>query len=157
MKRSGFKRKVPAPKPATQCTYTPRPRQPAKAVAANDGKARMVVPIPKPQPVRDPDYLRLVATLPCVWCGVRGFSQAAHANQGKGMATKSCDTTAMSLCGPRPDEVGCHALVDQGGVLTKDQRRELEELWGNQTRMKLRRLAQFDNGVRRIVERCIGL
>lgn len=149
-----IRRKGSAPKEATQSTYTARPR--AAAVAMVNTRAKMVVPIPKPQPVRDADYLRLVATLPCAWCGVRGLSQAAHANQGKGMGTKSSDATAMPLCGPRPGEVGCHALVDQGGVLTKDQRRELEELWGNQTRMKLRRLAQFDAGVRRIVERVLG-
>ncbi len=98
MKRSGFKRKVPAPKPATQCTYTPRPRQPAKAVAAIDGKARMVVQIPKEDRMDDIDYRRLVATLKCICCGAVGFSQAAHPNTNKGMGLKTDDRDCFPLC-----------------------------------------------------------
>ena len=39
----------------------------------------------------------------------------------------------------------------------RDQRRELEALWANQTRMKLREMAASDAAVRKIVERSIGL
>lgn len=117
----------------------------------------MVVPVPKPEIVRDKEYLRLVSTLKCAWCGVVGRTQVAHKNHGKAMGGKTSDTEVFPLCGPAVGEPGCHSLLDQGGVLKKDQRRELEELWANQTRMTLRKLAMFDNGARRVVERAIGI
>jgi hypothetical protein len=141
---------------ATQSTYTPRPRTPAKPVLIADGKARMVVQVPKANPMRSEAYRRLVATLPCALCGVQGFSQVAHANQGKGMGIKVSDAESMPLCGPRPFVLGCHAGVDSGGLLNKTERRECELLWANQTRMKLREMAAGDADVRRVVERTIG-
>ena len=57
--------------------------------AANMGLATTAAaPIPKAAPVRSEPYRRAVATLPCAICGVHGYSQAAHANQGKGMGMK---------------------------------------------------------------------
>lgn len=155
MKRSPFKSKAPPRREATQTTYSPRPR--AVAVAMVDTRDRMVVPVPKPEIVRDKEYLRLVSTLKCAWCGVVGRTQVAHKNHGKAMGGKTSDTEVFPLCGPAVGEPGCHSLLDQGGVLKKDQRRELEELWANQTRMTLRKLAMFDNGARRVVERAIGI
>ena len=43
-------------------------------------------PITKAHPVRNEAYRRAVASLPCVICGVSGYSQAAHGNSGKGAA-----------------------------------------------------------------------
>ena len=155
MKRSAFKCKAPPRREATQMTYSPRPR--AVAVAMVDTRDKMVVPVPKPEIVRDKEYLRLVSTLKCAWCGVVGRTQVAHKNHGKAMGGKTSDAEVFPLCGPAVGEPGCHSLLDQGGVLKKDQRRELEDLWANQTRMTLRKLAQFDAGARRVVERAIGL
>ena len=155
MKRSGFKSKAPPRREATQCSYVPRPR--AVAVAMVDTRDKMVVPVPKPEIVRDKEYLRLVSTLKCAWCGVVGRTQVAHKNHGKAMGGKTSDTEVFPLCGPAVGEPGCHSMLDQGGVLKKDQRRELEDLWANQTRMTLRKLAMFDAGARRVVERAIGL
>ena len=45
-------------------------------------------PIAKDNPVRSQQYLRLVASLPCIACGIQGYSQAAHANQGKCVGRK---------------------------------------------------------------------
>jgi hypothetical protein len=148
---------TPPPRPAKQIEYQPRPR--AVVVATVDTRARLVVPAPKENALRSEPYLRLVAALPCAWCGIEGYSQAAHANQGKGTGIKASDATAMPLCGPRPTSRtgGCHALLDRGGLLTKDQRREFEELWANRTRMRLRAMAAGDAGVRKIIERSIGL
>jgi hypothetical protein len=143
------------PRPAKQIDYTPRPR--ATAVARADAPALACVPVPKQNPARDKPYLRLVASLPCCWCGAHGRSQAAHANQGKGMGIKASDASAFPLCTDGFSERGCHSRLDQSGTLTKEVRRELEELWGNQTRMKLRALANTDAKVRAIVERVIGL
>lgn len=155
MKRSAFKSKAPPRRAETQCSYVPRPR--AVAVAMVDTRDKMVVPVPKPEIVRDKEYLRLVSTLKCAWCGVVGRTQVAHKNHGKAMGGKTSDTEVFPLCGPAVGEPGCHSLLDQGGVLKKDQRRELEDLWANQTRMTLRKLAMFDAGARRVVERAIGL
>lgn len=153
LRRSGFGRREP--RPAKQIDYTPRPR--AAAVAMADAPARACVPVPKVKTERSDSYLRLVATLPCCWCGAIGRSHAAHPNRGKGMAIKASDTMAFALCADGFSERGCHWRLDQSGTLSKDTRRELEELWGNSTRMKLRELAKTDAKVRAVVERVIGL
>ena len=45
-------------------------------------------PIAKDNPVRSQQYLRTVASLPCIACGIQGYSQAAHGSAGKGMGLK---------------------------------------------------------------------
>ena len=43
-------------------------------------------PITKDNPVRSQQYLRIVASLPCIACGIHGYSQAAHLPpEAKGM------------------------------------------------------------------------
>lgn len=151
MRSRGFKR--PPQREAKQVNHTPPP---TRAVMMT-GPDRAWVPVPKANIVRDEGYLRLVASLPCCWCGIQRYSQAAHANEGKGMAIKASDVSAFPLCGPRPLSTGCHWLFDQGGRLTKERRRELEELWGNKTRMNLREAARNDCEAMVIVRRVIGL
>ena len=94
MKRTGFKpraqhreqrdpdrvRSVPTVAPGAFRAPEPVSEAPAAQVA-------------KAAPVRSEPYRRAVATLPCAICGVHGYSQAAHANQGKGMGMKACDLT----------------------------------------------------------------
>ena len=156
MKRSGFAQ--PPRKPAKVIEYQPRPRTPAQPVLVTDGKARMVVPIPKAQPLRSEEYRRLVASLPCVLCKIEGYSNACHSDDGsKGCGTKSSDATCYPGCVSRPGIVGCHERIGTLRELRKDQRRELEALWANQTRMKLRAMAASDADVRKVVERSIGL
>ncbi len=104
-------------------------------------------PIAKTAPVRSEALRRAVASLPCVICGVYGYSQAAHANQGKGMGMKACDLTLFPACAPRPGEVGCHAKLDQGAMFTKAVRRELEPAWAADTRRKLLALGLWPKGV----------
>lgn len=91
----------------------------------------------KEAPVRSETYRRAVASLPCAICGVHGYSQAAHANQGKGMGMKACDLTCFPACGPRPGIQGCHAALDQGALFTKAVRRELEPVWAADTQRKI--------------------
>jgi len=120
--------------------------------------AGMVVPVPKLMPLRDEEYRRLVATLKCVMCNVVGFSNACHSDDSsKGAGLKSGDETCYPACVSRPGILGCHERIGTVREIPKNQRHELEELWANQTRMTLRKLAMFDNGARRIVERAIGL
>lgn len=96
-------------------------------------------PRPKIKPVRDEQYRRLVAALPCVNCGVEGHSQAAHPNYGKGGRTKTDDTACFPLCCDRPGVRGGHSLLDQGGEITKRERRLVEQMWSEQTKERLNR------------------
>lgn len=153
MKRSGFKCKAPPRREATQCSYVPRPR--AVAVAMVDMRDKMVVPVPKSDLLDDLEYRKLVATLRCICCGAVGFSQAAHPNTGKGAGLKTDDRECFPLCTIGGKD--CHGGFDQRALFSKEKRRELEPLWAAQTRATLRKLAMFDAGARRIVERAIGL
>ena len=65
---------------------------------------------------RSPKWLRTVAAFPCVECGSTE-TQAAHRNEGKGMGIKTDDCLTASLC-PR-----CHAEIDQGKGMSRDERR----------------------------------
>lgn len=132
MKRTGFKRKVYAPASAP---LTPIQMEMLERIKT--GPARLLAK-PKAEPVRHEGYRRLVASMPCAWCGAQGYSQAAHGNAGKGMAMKTDDRTCFPLCGPRPGDPGCHHVFDQGHVLTKASRRMLEDRWGRDTRKKIR-------------------
>lgn len=77
---------------------------------------------PKNKPWRSERHRRNVASLPCVNCGVRGRTQAAHANFGKGMGMKVCDSQLMALC------VTCHRLHDSGGIYDNKQARWKREV-----------------------------
>lgn len=80
---------------------------------------------------------RAVASLPCVMCGIAGYSQAAHGSEGKGMGIKASDLTLFPACAPRPGIAGCHAELDQGAKFSKAVRRELEPVWAADTRRKV--------------------
>ena len=84
---------------------------------------------PKATIVRDRAYLRWVASQPCIACGVEGFSQAAHANYGKGMAMKTSDHETFPLCAPHWGIPGCHVEHDMCYQMTREQRRAREVLY----------------------------
>lgn len=138
MLRSGFKAKQP-PRPARQWTADELPgaRVPAQPLRIPDGKARMVVPLPKDQPYRSEAYRRLVAALPCAHCQRPGPSQCAHGDEGKGMAIKASDLTCFPLCADGPGRRGCHSLIGASGAFTREQRRTLEQTYAAQTRATL--------------------
>lgn len=132
----GFKPKLPPPRPVKTTTYTPRPRE--AAVRVNDGRARMVVQVPKAKAWRSEEYRRLVASLPCAHCGRPGPSQAAHADSaGKGMGIKSPDSELMPLCADSPGRMGCHQLISGSGLFTKEHRRILERQYVQATKALL--------------------
>ena len=62
-------------------------------------------------------WRRAVEALPCVLCGREGQTQCAHRNEGKGLKTDDCMTAALCLT--------CHADIDQGPDLLRDERRNL--------------------------------
>ena len=141
MKRSGFKPRVPQREARdpdrVRSTPTAIPGAFRAPVPVSDAPAAQVN---KDAPVRNEAYRRAVASLPCAICGVYGYSQAAHANTGKGMGMKACDMTCFPACGPRPGFHGCHAALDQGALFLKAVRRELEPVWAADTRRKVQAL-----------------
>jgi hypothetical protein len=80
MKRTPFKPKAWTPKPVkTFEVYTPRARAPA--VAISDGKARMVAPVPKREPlkpgktaptVEERAWLDFIVSYGCIACHIDG-------------------------------------------------------------------------------------
>lgn len=142
MKRSGFKRKTPVKHDRSDefASYVPRPR--SAAVAISDGKAQMVVQIPKETPLRDESYRRWVSTLPCAHCGKPGPSQCAHSDISKGMSMKSSDDTCFPACADGPGYVGCHTVLGATGSIERDERRELESKYAQQTRQRWKCLQQ---------------
>lgn len=71
---------------------------------------------------RSNKLLAHVRTLPCVKCGRAGRTQAAHSNlgkHGKGKSIKASDAAIMALC------VECHAELDQGSEMNKEERAAL--------------------------------
>jgi hypothetical protein len=43
------------------------------------------IAVRKEKAIESEPYRRLVAQLPCMWCGIEGYSQHAHLNYGKGL------------------------------------------------------------------------
>jgi len=143
MNRTEFKRKVPAWASAS------KPEREYRMPVANPDAFRNPVaittaaePIAKAEVVRCKPYLRAVAGLRCIHCGVLGYSQCAHANTGKGAGTKVCDLQSFPLCTvhPGPDGTlvqGCHERFDQGALFSKAVRRLLEPAWIADTQRKV--------------------
>lgn len=63
-------------------------------------------------------WRRAVASLHCVRCFREGSTQAAHRNEGKGMAMKTDDCWTAALC------VDCHRELDQGKTMSRAEKRE---------------------------------
>lgn len=132
LKRSGWLRAAPAwPRDPDRIRATPTPVLGAFRAGAPLGDHAIVVP--KNTPAKDERYRRLVASLPCIRCGVQGFSQAAHPNAGKGMGTKASDYECFPLCCDRPGVRGCHSVFDQGAMFEKQHRRQIEQAWAAET------------------------
>lgn len=102
--------------------------------------ATQATPVEKDKPVRSEAYRRLVAELPCAHCGISGYSQHAHENDGKGKAMKVDDRRAMPLCCTRPGNEGCHVAFDQYRLLPggREAHHEQGKQWSAQTRKHLR-------------------
>ena len=89
--------------------------------ASTDTDSKQWKSYPKNQYVRSKRLLNLVASLPCQKCGFH-LSQAAHSNwakHGKGRGIKASDEYTAALC------YSCHAELDQGMCLSKEERQEM--------------------------------
>jgi len=141
MKRSGFRSKLPPRRPAKQIEdYTPRPR--AVAVAVTPLSA-MVMTIPKQNPLQHEAYMAAVRKLPCVRCGIVGFTQFCHADEGKGMGIKTDCRLGWPGCGPHDGQPGCHWWIGTSGLLGRDDRRAFERRAGILTREAIRFMGQW--------------
>ena len=144
MKRTPFKRAAPAKKSHSnqaaaltgQALTAIKTRATLRA-STYAAPTEPAAPIAKAAPVRSEALRRAVASLPCVICGMPGYSQAAHGSEGKGMGIKACDLTLFPACCDRPGVRGCHSQLDQGALFTKAVRRDLEPVWAADTRRKL--------------------
>lgn len=131
LRRTGFKRPERAPR------VTPVARPLERAPNYGDPANQPVYAMPKEAPARSERYRRLAALLPCMACGVAGYSQAAHPNTGKGMGMKADDRLCFPLCADRVGVRGCHSLFDQGALFVKAERRSREVEWGAATRRRI--------------------
>lgn len=104
----------------------------------------------KATPWRCVTHRKNVAALACVNCGAEGMTQAAHRNEGKGMAIKACDSQLMALCWR------CHSAVDQGGKYSKATRREMERGFVDLTRERLIARGQWPIAAERAYEKVNG-
>ena len=134
-----FKR--PAPRPAKQigAEYTLRPRTIAAAPAATPAAK----PVPKENAIDHPGYMAAVRRLPCYRCGVAGFTQFCHRDQGKGLAIKTDCREGWPGCGPHDGDPGCHWLIGTSGRFDRALRRVFELEAGIATRAAIRNLGQW--------------
>ena len=159
MKRAPFKRAAPTTKShsnqaaalTSQALTAIKTRAPLRA-STYAAPTEPAAPIAKSAPVRSEALRRAVASLPCVICGMPGYSQAAHGSEGKGMGIKASDLDSFPLCTVHPGAdgrlvQGCHENFDQGALFTKAVRREQEPVWAADTRRKLLALGLWPKGV----------
>jgi len=136
LRRVAFRPKLPPARPCTQYTganpSTPR----AQPVQISDGKARLVVPLPKENALQHQGYMALVRQLPCARCGFfrKGFIQFCHADEGKGMAIKTDCRLGWPGCAPHDSRMGCHWYVGTSGEMPRASRRAFERSAGDSTR-----------------------
>ena len=94
--------------------------------------------IPKFNYFRSKKHLKNVASLRCMHCGADGYTQAAHSNQlihGKGRGIKASDEFTAALC------LRCHYELDQGSVLSKEDR---QKLWLDAHERTVRKLVEMN-------------
>jgi hypothetical protein len=103
---------------------------------------------------RSEPYLRLVASLPCVLCGIEGASQAAHPNAGKAKGSKACDLLTFPLC--HEGASGCHARWDQYQAGGRWAQAEREPWFARATQFALTVRAQTERKTRAVLVR-VGL
>ena len=131
-RRTPLRPKAPPPRHARQWEGEAPKVAPARATLRSDTRARMVVPVPKDNPIEHESYRRLVAARPCIACGITGISQAAH-GPTLGKSIKADDRSCVPLCADQPGRKGCHGLVDRYVMFNRDQRTEVMASWARRT------------------------
>ena len=134
MRRTGWRRRAGV---SSETPIAPAPPVTRLARPANYAPATgHATALKKDAPARSEAYRRIVAAMPCIHCGIAGYSQHAHANAGKGKGIKTDDRMGFPLCAARPGVEGCHAAFDQYRLLPggRDEHAEAGERWAERTR-----------------------
>lgn len=137
MKRTGFKTRAPqaAQRDRDRVRHAPTvtPGAFRAPQAVSDAPA---APVAKAAPVRSQAYLRVVASLPCIACGIQGHSQAAHLPpESKGL--KQSDLLTFPLCCARVGIPGCHQDYDQYRMYPKAAAMIVGRAWAADTQRKI--------------------
>ena len=143
MKRTGFKPRAPQREARdpdrlrTMPTVTPgafrAPEPVASAPAAQVAKAA---------PVRSEAYRRLVASLPCIACGIQGYSQAAHLPP-EAKAMKQSDLLTFPLCCTRVGIPGCHQDYDQYRLFPREAAMTVGRAWAADTQRRIQTMGMW--------------
>lgn len=119
------------------------PRKSTYAVVSRDVCA---APIVKAAPVRSEAYRRAVASLPCVACGIQGYSQAAHLPpEAKGM--KQSDLLTFPLCCVRLGVPGCHQDYDNYRLFPKHAAMTVGRAWAADTQRRIQAMGLWPKGL----------
>ena len=146
MKRTGFKPRAPRHEPRDPDRVRRVPTvAPDSFRAPNPVASTPAARVEKAAPVRSEAYRRAVASLPCIHCGIEGYSQHAHENAGKGKSMKADDRCAMPLCCTRPGIEGCHAAFDQYRLLPggREDHHAQGRTWAKKTRNQIQESGQW--------------
>lgn len=140
MKRTGFRSRAPRREQRdpdrlrSVPTVTPGAFRAPQPVATTPAE-----PVTKDAPVRSGAYRRAVASLPCIACGIQGYSQAAHLPpEAKGM--KQSDLLTFPLCCARVGIPGCHQDYDQYRLFPREAAMTVGQAWAADTRRKVQAL-----------------
>ncbi len=134
--RSKPKQRQEKPRLVSKLPGSPR----TEPLRISDGRARMRIEVPKERPIQNDAYMASVRRLPCKRCGIQGYTQFCHSDEGKGLAIKSDCRLGWPGCGPHDGKPGCHWLVGTSGQLSKAERREFEARASSETRAELKAL-----------------
>lgn len=136
LRRTGFKSRATQWAPRDPDRVRSVPTVSAGAWRAPQPVGAPVAPIEKENPVRSPQYLRAVASLPCIACGIQGYSQAAHLPpEAKGM--KQSDLLTFPLCCTRVGIAGCHQDYDQYRLFPRAAAMAVGRAWAADTQRRI--------------------
>ncbi len=147
MKRSGFKRQMrPKSEPnADRVRHVPSVT-PGAFRAPVAVSAAPAAHVEKATPVRSQAYLRVVASLPCIACGIQGYSQAAHLPpEAKGM--KQSDLLTFPLCCVRVGVPGCHQDYDNYRLFPKHAAMTVGRAWAADTQRRIQAMGLWPKGL----------
>jgi hypothetical protein len=96
-------------------------------------------------------YRRLVAAMPCIVCGIHGYSQAAHpppTAKGRKEDDRECFPLCTIHAGASGYLVpGCHFEFDQMQMVPRADMRSVAGHWAEQTRQQIRDAGQWPASV----------
>ena len=137
MRRTAFKSRVPqwAQRDPDRVRATPTVTPGAFRVPGPVASAP-AARVEKSAPVRSEALRRAVASLPCIACGIQGYSQAAHLPpEAKGM--KQSDLLTFPLCCTRVGIAGCHQDYDQYRLFPRAAAMAVGRAWAADTQRRI--------------------